>query len=47
MYVKDSISPYCSIDPLSTYTSRDLEILSLDVKKPGLKFMKISCISSA
>ena len=44
IYVDDSLSPYCNIDTQSSYISPDLEIVSIDLKKPGLKYMKICCI---
>ena len=44
IYIDDNLSPFCNIDILSSYILTDLEIISVDVKKPGLKYMKICCI---
>ena len=44
IYVDTEFSPFCAIDEQSSYISKDLEIISLNVKKPGLKYMKIACI---
>ena len=44
IHVDNDLSPYCTIDVKFSYISKDLEIISLDVKKPGLKYMKVACI---
>ena len=38
------MSPYCNIDPNSTFSNKDLEIISLSFKKLCVKFSKIICI---
>ena len=44
IFVNNDLSPYCDIDIQSSYITTDLEIISVDTKKPGLKYMKIYCI---
>ena len=44
IYADNDLSPFCAIAEKSRYISNDLEIISLDVKKTGLKYMKIACI---
>ena len=44
IYVDNDLSPYCTFNVKSSYIGKDLEIISLDVKKPGLKYMKVACI---
>ena len=44
IYVKAALSPFCEINRRSTSSSPDIEILSLDVKKTGLKYMLISSV---
>ena len=43
IYVNNSLSPFCKVDPISCNISPDLEIMSINLKKPGLKdIMKIA-----
>ena len=44
IYVKSCLGKYCKIDDMSSYNTPDLEIITVDVTKPGLKFMKVICI---
>ena len=44
IYVNSNISPHCEIYKKSTFANRNIEIISLDIKKPGLKYMMVSCI---
>ena len=44
IYVDNKISPYCTIDAKSSFCNSDIEIISLDVKKPGMKYMKVSSV---
>ena len=44
IYVNAKLAPYCKIDTKSTYSSLDLEIISIDLTKPCLKYMKIVCV---
>ena len=44
IYVDNKLSPFCKVDVQSSYVSPDLEIISLDIKKTGLKFMKVLSI---
>ena len=44
IYVRNDLSPFCKIDNKSTFTNKNLEIISIDLQKPGLKFTKIICV---
>ena len=44
IYVNNTLSPFCTVDEKSSYISPDLEIITIDLKKTGLKYMKFSCI---
>ena len=44
IYVNSVLTPYCEIYSKSTYINHNVEIISLDIKKPGLKYMMISCV---
>ena len=40
--VNNNLSPSSTINDTSSYNSPDLEIITIDFNKPGLKFMKSS-----
>ena len=44
VYIDSIIAPYCEIDINHSYCNRDLEIISINVNKPGLKYMFVSAI---
>ena len=44
VFIDSNIAPYCEIDKNHTYCNRDLEIISISVKKPGFKHMFICVI---
>ena len=44
IYIDSKLAPYCEIATNFTYSNRDLEIVSVYLKKPGLRHMLISSI---
>ena len=44
VYIDSIIVPYCEIDINHCYCNRHLEIISINVNKPGLKYMFVSAI---
>ena len=44
IYGNADLGPYCTIDSKSSFTNKNLEIISLDLKRTNLKFAKIICL---
>ena len=44
IYVRSDLGSYCKIDTKSTFSSSDLEIVTVDLTKPGLKHLRICTI---
>ena len=44
IYINIKLAPFCEIDKLSTFCTSDLELLTVKVKKPGLKNMIIASL---
>ena len=44
IYVDSKLSPHTEIYNKSTFVNSNIEILSLDIKKPGFKHLLVSCI---
>ena len=44
IYVNTDLGSDCTIDKTSSFTNMNLEIISLDLKKPNFRFTKIICL---
>ena len=44
IYVDSKLSPHTEIYNKSTFVNSKIEILSLNIKKPGFKHLLVSCI---
>ena len=44
IYIKSNLASFCEIDKNSTFGNSDLEILTLKIRKPGLKHMIIASL---
>ena len=44
IYVNSDLGPFCNIDKKSSFTNKNLEIISLDLIKPCMKYTKIICV---